>query len=250
MRVNFRVPEIVLGVLLAVLVFTMGFVAGSSAQPQTPSNYQRGDEGKEKQSNEKQYVSALNWALPDAMSLYNLILVVFTGGLASIAWIQIRQTRILQRAYLGVEPLGVRPFSYDIYMLGWAGFKNTGHIPAREARYFIKIEASSDRNRFSDGFYIPEQELSGNNVVTPGSMMTQAAQTIITREDVDAIKRVESYIYVWGAITYNDGFGKRRFTNFCHRYNYRGLSADPRTMDETSLTPESGRYHEWGNDAD
>src|SRR5262249_38607192 len=27
------------------------------------------------------------------------------------------------------------------------------------------------------------------------------------------------YLYAWGRVTYVDGFGEERWTNFCHRYN-------------------------------
>jgi hypothetical protein len=29
----------------------------------------------------------------------------------------------------------------------------------------------------------------------------------------------EKFLYAWGGVTYSDGFGNRRFTDFCHRYN-------------------------------
>jgi hypothetical protein len=29
----------------------------------------------------------------------------------------------------------------------------------------------------------------------------------------------EQFIYVWGRVSYLDGFDEGRFTNFCHRYN-------------------------------
>jgi hypothetical protein len=183
-------------------------------------------------------------------ALATIAIATFTLTLWGASARQIRDARILQRAYLSAEPMGIRPFGYDINMLGYVGFKNTGHVPARNATYFTKVEASANREQFSDGFSIPEHELSGQNVVTPGSVMVQAAQAVISKDDVEVIKRGDSFVYVWGTIRYDDGFGGRRFTNFCHRYNFRGYLADPRTMDEAALSAESGRYHEWGNDAD
>jgi hypothetical protein len=29
----------------------------------------------------------------------------------------------------------------------------------------------------------------------------------------------EKFLYVWGRVSYLDGFDEGRFTNFCHRYN-------------------------------
>ncbi len=51
-----------------------------------------------------------------------------------------------------------------------------------------------------------------------------------------------------GRVTYLDGFGKRRFTNFCHRYN----TAVKKTPDGGGyvIREEDARYHDYGNGAD
>ena len=56
------------------------------------------------------------------------------------------------------------------------------------------------------------------------------------------------FIYVWGRVTYLDGFGKRRFTNFCHRYNTgaRKFAEGGRYF----IPEEDARYHDYGNGAD
>jgi hypothetical protein len=57
----------------------------------------------------------------------------------------------------------------------------------------------------------------------------------------------ENWLYVWGRVEYDDGFGSARFTQFCHRYNMSGA--------ELGLVSEgipiwNARYHVHGNDAD
>jgi hypothetical protein len=56
------------------------------------------------------------------------------------------------------------------------------------------------------------------------------------------------FIYVWGRVTYLDGFGKRRFTNFCHRYNT--AMKKPPAGGGYVIREEDARYHDYGNDAD
>jgi hypothetical protein len=55
-------------------------------------------------------------------------------------------------------------------------------------------------------------------------------------------------VYVWGKVTYDDGFGNLRFTKFCHRYPVEGATGD--TARGISIAADHGRYHEHGNDAD
>ena len=77
---KFRVPEIVLGVLLAVAVFAMGYVVASSVQPpsqqiEKTSHGQAADEGAERTS-EKQIAYYTKW------------LAWFTGALVIVAGLQ------------------------------------------------------------------------------------------------------------------------------------------------------------------
>jgi hypothetical protein len=48
-------------------------------------------------------------------------------------------------------------------------------------------------------------------------------------------------------ITYVDGFGEERRTNFCHRYNTEVREAS--TGGVILIRKEYGRHHEYGNDA-
>jgi hypothetical protein len=54
-----------------------------------------------------------------------------------------------------------------------------------------------------------------------------------------------SILYVWGIVRYDDGFTKGRFTRYCHRYNFSGL-----TKGTYSFSPERYRYHHHGNEID
>jgi hypothetical protein len=55
------------------------------------------------------------------------------------------------------------------------------------------------------------------------------------------------YLYACGRVTYVDGFGKERFTNFCHRYNTEVRKSA--TGGLIVILKEYDRHHEYGNDA-
>jgi hypothetical protein len=54
-------------------------------------------------------------------------------------------------------------------------------------------------------------------------------------------------MYVWGEVTYTDGFGEPRFTKFCHRYNNQAII--PTSKCGLWIPPEDARYHDHGNEA-
>jgi len=58
------------------------------------------------------------------------------------------------------------------------------------------------------------------------------------------------WIYVWGAYTYDDGFGSNQFAKFCHRYNRSTLrkEVDKSAPDDGYGIPaDDGRIHRFGN---
>jgi hypothetical protein len=52
-----------------------------------------------------------------------------------------------------------------------------------------------------------------------------------------------NYLYIWGAVYYEDGLGKHRTTHFCHRYACVNFA-------DNQMAPEFARFHRYGNDAD
>ena len=62
------------------------------------------------------------------------------------------------------------------------------------------------------------------------------------------------YVFVWGIAHYDDGYGCRRFTRFCHRYAAASHNREvihrrlvPKTV--TIIDADKARYHTEGNDA-
>ena len=167
---------------------------------------------------------------------------------------QKRDSEVIQRAYLSTYPLGIDPFDASAYAEGHVGIRNVGHLPARKVRWFIDVTSSSDSRRI----HFPIGPLSGNNVIHSGLEMRQLGRTAISPQEFQNFQANNIWVYVWGAIHYDDGFGNERHTNFCHRYDARGFSPSVSGM-SSEQTQQLGRggvsiegaiYHQYGNDAD
>jgi hypothetical protein len=51
---------------------------------------------------------------------------------------------------------------------------------------------------------------------------------------------------VWGIVTYDDGFGKNRYTKFCHRYGTKLFIG----KSSFTIPSDAAFLHQEGNDAD
>ena len=195
------------------------------------------------------------WRLAKATDHWSALITAIATGV--IAWLtitlakvgrqQLADTRILQRAYISVEPEGVRPFAYGSpRVLGYSAYKNVGNLTARNVKYFSGIEFSTERLRanFPIGELWPPNEAA--NVIPPGTKMIQASETKLTATQENAVKDNRGYIYVWGVVRYDDGFGFTRHTYFCHSYDHRSVRSVPHG---DILNGEEARHHEYGNDA-
>jgi hypothetical protein len=157
---------------------------------------------------------------------------------------QEQDTRILQRAYLSVQPDGIRRlFKPPETAHASISIVNAGNLPARNIAWVIN-QAFSDDDGLKD-FPVDRDKAEGANVVVPRSHMIQGGQPFPAGLGTFATPESSSkYLYVWGAVFYNDGFGDNRTTKFCHRYNginYNGSS---------DIIADHGRLHSTGNDAD
>ena len=167
---------------------------------------------------------------------------------------QKRDSEIIQRAYLSAYPLGIDPLDAAAYAEGHVGIRNVGHLPARKVRWFIDVTTSSDSRRT----HFPIGQLSGNNVIHSGSEMKQWGRTAVSRQEFQSFQENNIWLYVWGAIHYDDGFGNDRHTNFCHRYDARGFSPSVSGMSpqqtsqlgRATISAEGAIYHQHGNGGD
>jgi len=176
------------------------------------------------------------------ITVYTLLLTIFTGvlgiatiELALIAWRQAKDSRLNSRAYISIEPLGLSPWrGEENRFLGQVGIHNAGVLPARNLCWFLSMEMTIDGDRAD--FPIPDTR-RGNQLVVSGATMTRGTRPLDLTDD--------AYCFVWGIAEYDDGFGERRFTKFCHRYN-----TSRKDFRSTLQIPErDARQHEFGNDA-
>jgi hypothetical protein len=190
------------------------------------------------------------------LAVLTAALVLATIGLGAVTlWRLLRQTtdtRIANRAYLSVAPLGIEPFG-KIETIAHLSVQNVGKLPAQDVSWFIAHVVS--QNGRLNAFPIDEAKFYGKSlVIHPGAEMKRSHDCTLSDAEVDAIMCVEprTFLYVWGGVRYLDGFAKvRRFTRFCHRYENRGARRvlEGRYKGHFMIAAESMRYHQFGNEA-
>jgi len=174
------------------------------------------------------------------------VIAGFTIVLAGVGRRQISDTRILQRAYLSVTPAGIRPFgsddddriACDILIC------NAGNLPARNVSWFIDKKYSEDAQEAD--FPIPNDVQSGDIVIAPRGEVRKGSKPTdkkIFVEKRDFGQPDRAWLYIWGRVTYHDGFKGGRYIDFCHRYNLRGARG-------FEIPAANGRHHERGNKTD
>jgi hypothetical protein len=166
-------------------------------------------------------------------------LVLVTGGLVWVGWRQLQDARVLQRAYVSAALGGISTTTRG-ELFAHVEFKNVGHLPASQVKSLLKFTAS-DGGDWSPP-HVDDKDLRPAGVLPIGiSVMTGS-------QGIGVPQPWTKYLYAWGRVTYVDGFGKSRFTNFCHRYNTE--VRETQTGGRLVIRKESGRHHEYGNDAD
>jgi hypothetical protein len=178
-----------------------------------------------------------------AIEAYTLMLAVFTGVLCAATielWLsaarQAADGRLNNRAYIAVEPRGLAQWrGQPGRFLGLVHIANAGVLPARKVTWKLLIEMTNDGDR--KDFPLP-LDRRGSQLVVGKSFMARGTPPI-SNGGFD-------YCFVWGAVEYDDGYGQRRFTHFCHRYNCK----QPGFQSNLAVAAEDGRQHEFGNAAD
>lgn len=167
---------------------------------------------------------------------------------------QSNETRIANRAYLSVAPLGIEPFGME--SVAHITVQNVGHLPAKNVSWFIDYAITPNGKLRAPP--IDDGKFYGKNfVIHPGAEMKRSKDCILTEAEAQSLRqstdRARVFFYVWGEVRYQDGFGTVRSTKFNHRYDHRGIEKVPQGRwyaGQDRITPESMRYHQFGNDAD
>jgi hypothetical protein len=186
----------------------------------------------------------------DPIALFTLILSGATVGLWTATILaskrQSNETKILQRAYLTVVPLGVKPFNIESRYSCDVGFFNTGNLPAKNVTWVIHRQFSQDpvRERF------PIKDRFEGNIVVPQQVTAPKGARGVTSRRYEVFSKDNNgrnrWLYIWGEVRYRDGFPNSplRFTRFCHRYNLAAF------IPGKGIAATDARYHEHGNNTD
>jgi hypothetical protein len=173
------------------------------------------------------------------------VIAKLTVTLAGVGRQQIVDTRILERAYLAVKPLGIRPMRSDPEVLGYIGIINAGKLPARNVHSYVTFAPANAEPKKITAFTIGKAE--GANVVAPGIVMRQGTDKSIAVSEIKKLPKDKLSFYVWGIVYYNDGFVDTRHIRFCHRYRWEVFVDEGGRLSAPAV---EARYHEYGNGTD
>jgi hypothetical protein len=118
--------------------------------------------------------------LDDPVAAFTAVLAVSTILLWWVTWQtgrrQSQETKILQRAYVSVEPRGTHLMKDAGQMIAHVAIKNAGNLPATNLSWFIDIRYSSS----GEDVDFPLKATKGNIVVVPQSDTTRGSDRALT----------------------------------------------------------------------
>lgn len=169
------------------------------------------------------------------------------------------------RAYIAVQPGGVHKFirvNEPSLAIGHVVIKNVGSMAAKNVASFVTMEVVNKNT--TQPFPIHGDPGAVERAIQVGDEMRLAADNDLP--EVDIVANPNVHVFVWGVVYYDDGFGNRRFTRFCHRYPGARVQYDeippvpdsmknlarymPRPFADELIPAKYARHHEHGNDAD
>ena len=161
----------------------------------------------------------------------------------------------MHRAYIAVEPVDIEEYTLgDDRMACDVLFKNAGNLHATKIRWFITadLDKSAARKDFPHGNGVgnitlaPKGQMRKGTTDKPGMTKTEFAafRSLVHSQPPDE-EDGRGWLFVWGYVTYNDGFRDDRKTEFCIRYSMARATATPARIAVTEA-----RYHEHGNRTD
>ncbi len=183
----------------------------------------------------------------EILALATFVVATFTIILAWVARRQVKDTRILQRAYLSVKPAGIHMLRNRNEAVAHVEICNAGNLPATKVRWFIKHTFSS-KGDLDVGKLDARLGEKPGNVIAPHSKMRQGGDSIEVSPWGLRVKE-DLFLYVWGAVTYKDGFRwRKRTTTFCHRYNCINVTHNLQ-WGFPAMSGITARDHRYGNSA-
>lgn len=161
------------------------------------------------------------------------------------------------RAYLTVDPGGINKTKTE-RAVGDIIIRNVGKIPAKNVQTFVRLKRMKGKQVGKLAW--PKDGVDSDRTIQPGGEMRRSSTSTTAVRNIDDPK---AYVFVWGIITYDDGFGEKRYTRFCHRYPgawtaqkerqgaaVAGMAIYSKTIYADELIPpQYARHHNEFNDA-
>jgi hypothetical protein len=164
-----------------------------------------------------------------------------------------RTREILQRAYVTVEPGGVDPLTRETGSVAQIEIINSGNLPAYDVAWGVAFafDTNHSRQKFAHPFPTGMVVLPPKGKMMQGGGLLSFPENIATRGHTpEGASEGQTFLYVWGQVTYTDGFGGQRRTEFCHRYNCRNaVGGGVGSIANYSIPRETARHHRYGNSA-
>jgi hypothetical protein len=159
---------------------------------------------------------------------------------------QSRTTKAIQRAFLTIEAEGIDSVWGDAPILK-IRIVNSGGLPATKIRWLI--EGTISANNRLPTFDVAAHEhtmLRSTNLLAPKGEMRRFFEKKFGKGATAPLDWGGAFLYVWGIVYYLDGFGKERWTKFCHRYQQDCID----TQFRFTLVGAKARQHQYGNGTD
>jgi hypothetical protein len=212
-------PEFALGFLVAT-IFGAAVLGWQSSYAPTEIEKQECRESAKKAGHKTDECKSL-WekTTTDPVAFFTFVLSASTIGLWAATGIgiliQTRDTRILQRAYVGVKPLAIEFWDGDKnQVIAHLAIENFGNLPAENVRNEVRIKWHQNREL---EFFEPLR-MSYPGIVLLPHIPAERGTDRLPAEHAAEFNKGNGYIYVYGRIEYEDGFGRGRWLHFGHRY--------------------------------
>jgi len=156
--------------------------------------------------------------------------------------------RLELRAYLSVEPAGINQLIGSDQAMGHVIIRNVGKLPARNVTVSVHMRLSHEGDV---DFPLGRDSSTVDRVIQPEAAMKQGSEET---PPISEILRPGKMVFVWGSADYEDGYGVRRFTRFCHRYDTGSYNREEdwnrkATTARSAIASDKARYNRVGNDA-
>lgn len=227
-----------------VLAFA-GAVILSSQQAAIPTQQQQAEQSETKNQNKENDKTLWDTWFPESISLYTLLLTIFTAVLAGAGLIQLnllgRAERVAAesakaakqsadaardsvklaeriaerqlRAYLTISETYISDIRSEFPPKAWFQIKNSGQTPAYAVRNFAKVTVKPFP--FQGPFDVDLNEPGSGAVIGPGNSVTNNISfSGLPKEAIPMIANGTAALYFFGEIHYRDAFKKSHWIRF------------------------------------